>query len=126
VSTVCRRGAILIAATAIGCGPDISERRLGFYPPREPRCALEFVQADPRTLGPGGPWEVVGYVTVDEKHVGDPYSERYREIVRPRACRMGGEAVTILQAASRESRHGSGTGITWGVLRYRRPPGASY
>jgi len=113
---------LIVVTTAIGCGPDIKERRLGFYPSREPRCSLEFVQADMRMMGPSGPWEVVGYISISEKHISDPFSEKYRAIVRPRACRMGGEAVTIMQAASRESGHGSTTGTTWGVLRYRRAP----
>jgi hypothetical protein len=124
VSEVRRALAIVMTITAIGCGPDIKETRLGFYPPRESHCSLEFVQADARAMGPGGPWEVLGYISVSEKHVENPFSEKYRAIVRPRACNMGGEAVTLMQAGSRESHHGSSSGTTWGVLRYRRAPGA--
>jgi hypothetical protein len=75
-------------------------------------------------MGPGGPWEILGYINISEKHVENPFSEKYRALVRPRACNMGGEAIAIMQAASRESPSASGSGTTWAVLRYRRAPGA--
>jgi hypothetical protein len=115
---------ILVATVALtACGPDVAETRLGFYPPREPECTLEFVQADPGLFGPTGPWELVGYVNISEKHTSDPFSPKYRKIVRARACSMGGEAVTVTQAASKDARFGSATGVTFGVLRHRRAPG---
>ncbi len=123
VSKLGTLGILLAASTLWACGPEITETRLGFYPPREPACSLEFVEADPRAFGPTGPWEMLGYIAISEKHVADPFSPKYRKIVRPRACSMGGEAVTLVQAASKESRFGSGSGVTFGVLRHRRAPG---
>lgn len=102
-------------------GPEVRETRLGFYPAREPECSLEFVQADARAYGPAGPWELVGYINISEKHSANPFSPKYRQIVRARACSQGGEAVTLLQAARRDSRFDSGSGVTYGVLRHRRP-----
>jgi hypothetical protein len=115
---------VLAAAATLACGPDVTETRMGFYPPRDRRCPLEFVSADLRTMGPASPWELIGYVTVSEKNPENPFSPKYREIVRPRACDMGGEAITIVQAGSRDSRFRSRGGTTFGVIRFRRPPGA--
>jgi hypothetical protein len=118
------RWIILVAAlTCVACGPDIKETRMGFYPPREPACSLEFVQYDARLIGPTAAWELLGYIEISEKHASDPFAPKYRKIIRPRACSMGGEAVTLVQAASKDSRFGSGTGVTFGVLRRRQAPG---
>jgi hypothetical protein len=114
---------VSFGVTACG-GPAIKETRLGFYPAREPACTLEYVQWDPRILQANGPWEILGYLEIDEKNPADPFSPKYRSIVRPRACHMGGEAVSLVQSASRDARFGSGAGSTWAVMRHRQMPGA--
>lgn len=114
-------GFVCVLWGATACGPEVRETRLGFYPAREPECSLEFVQADAHAYGPAGPWELVGYINISEKHSANPFSPKYRQIVRARACSQGGEAVTLLQAARRDSRFDSGSGVTYGVLRHRRP-----
>jgi hypothetical protein len=115
---------IFASVVVVACGPSVKETRLGFYPPRDAACSLEFVQWDPRILQANGPWEVLGYLEIDEKNPANPFSPKYRKIVRPRACNMGGEAVSLVQAASRDARFGSGADSTWAVLRHRSMPGA--
>jgi len=58
-----------------GCGPAISETRMAYYPPREESCELDLVRMDMHEMAPGGRWEVVGYVTLQERGVADPFSE---------------------------------------------------
>ena len=111
---------LLLVLVLVGCGPHISESRMAFYPGREANCSLQFVQADMNQMGPSGQWEVVGYVMVFETGMVDPFSEEYRQLVRPRACGMGGEAVTIMQSTTSQGLMGSGSGTAYGVLRPRK------
>jgi len=106
--------ALLLAA----CGPSVSEVRTAYYPPHEKACALEFVQADMGQLGPGAPWELVGHVIIGEAGTGDPFSEKYRNIVRPRACAMGGDAVAILLATKTQVMLARGSSTDYVVLRH--------
>lgn len=97
----------------------ISVQRLSMHPPRPENCSLQFVSADVASMSPMGEWEVVGNVVIQESDVSDPYSEEYREIVRPRACAIGGEAVTIAQATGVERGRHSGSATIYSVLRPR-------
>jgi hypothetical protein len=108
----------LLALT--GCGPSVSEVRMANYPPREPNCALEFVKIDMGQLsGNTGPWELIGQIVLQEEGTQDPFAERNRAIVRPRACNMGGEAVGVAMSAVSQGAISSGSAISYGVLRKR-------
>jgi hypothetical protein len=119
------RKLLLAIACAAGmvagaCGPtSISENRLKFRPAREASCALELVQLDPHAAGFDREWEIVGYVNIHETQVVDPFAEKYRRLVRPRACRMGGEAVTIMIAQTNRSLFVASSVTAYGVLRRR-------
>jgi hypothetical protein len=90
------------------------------YPPRPENCELEFVKVDMGQLsGNQGPWELIGQIVLGEEGKQDPFDERYRAIVRPRACSMGGEAVGIVMNATTEAAFSSGTAVSYGVLRKR-------
>lgn len=67
-----------------------------------------------------GEWEMLGQVVLQEEGVQNPFDERYRAIVRPRACGMGGEAVTILLSATSQGIATSGSATNYGILRKRR------
>src|SRR5580698_7904740 len=86
----------VLALLASACGPGVGEMRMAYAPPREPACSLDFLQFDMRDLAPGGKYQVLGHVTLAQEGVQDPLQPQYREIVHPRACAMGGEAVGIL------------------------------
>jgi hypothetical protein len=108
-----------VTALMAGCGPAISEMRMGFAPPRPATCELKLVQADMMALAAGGSWEILGHIVLQETGIHNPFEERYMKIVRPRACAMGGEAVSILQAASTSTTFSSGSGVQYAVLRAR-------
>lgn len=111
--------AALFATSLVGCGPVVSESRTTAYPGREESCKLEFVKLDNATLSGGGEWEVIGQVAIGGLGSADPFSEKSRAIVRPRACRMGGEAVGIFQVTNTETFVNTGSTTTYAVLRHR-------
>lgn len=89
-------------------------------PARDANCSLEFIKANMTELSSGtGQWELLGQIVLQEEGVQDPFAERYRAIVRPRACAMGGEAVAIVMSATSEGLTTSGSATSYGVLRKR-------
>ncbi len=110
--------ALLLAA----CGASVSEMRMAHHPPREPGCVLDFVEVDATQTSFNETWEIAGHITISETGIADPFSERYREIVRPRACAMGGEAVAIMLSSTNQGMMGSGSGTVYSVLRHRQSP----
>lgn len=107
---------VVVASTA--CGTMVSETRMAQYPSRGEDCSLEFVQTTVADLAPGSTWEVVGYVVVSETGVADPFAEKYRALVRPRACAMGGEAVTIMQSGTGSGMAGTqASSVNYAVIK---------
>lgn len=116
-----------LLALLSGCGPHVAEVRMAAAPPRPENCELEFLQLQVMDLSPmGGKYEQLGSVVLMQRGVQDPFQPEYKAIVRPRACAMGGEGVTILQQATGTSAFGaSGTGINYAIVRKRPPPGSA-
>lgn len=119
MSLVHRFALVFVVAAVSACGTMVSETRMAQYPSRGDDCALEFVQTTVADLAPGSTWEVVGYVVVSETGVADPFAEKYRALVRPRACAMGGEAVTIMQSSTGGGMAGmSGSSVNYAVIKH--------
>ena len=114
-----------LLALGTGCGPAISEMRLIAAPAREPACSLEFLSLTMEQVSPGGTHEIVGHVVLSETGVQDPFQPKYRDIVRPRACAMGGEAVTVLNSVTSSSGMGSGSTTDYAIVRKRGAPSAA-
>lgn len=116
-----------VATILCACGPSVTEMRMVSAPPKPVDCSLEFLQLTINQVSPMAPeyaYEVVGHVVLHETGVQDPLQDRYREIVRPRACSMGGEAVAILQQATSATAFGSGSGVDYAVVR-KKPTGGA-
>jgi hypothetical protein len=112
----------LVAGLLTGCGPYVSESRMNAAPARPDDCELEFLHLQMMDMSPmGGTYEILGHVTVSNFSGTDPMSPENRALIRPRACAMGGEGVTIMLQAT--NRAGSTTNFT--VVRKRPPPGAA-
>ena len=122
-----RRGNLsVVALLACACGPAINETRVQSYPSRGETCELEFIKLDMNDLSsPQGTWEVVGYVTVGDRGMLDPFSEDNRAIVRPRACGMGGEGVAIMLNSSTTTALQTGSSVSYAVLRHRTTESAA-
>lgn len=109
-----------------GCGPSVSEVRQASAPPRPENCDLELLQLKMEDLTPGsGTYEMLGSVILQETGIQDPMQPKYRDIVRPRACAMGGEGITILMSSSSAGAFGGGSGTVYSVVRKRPAEGAA-
>ena len=110
----------LALLTLSACGPKagISETRMASAPAREPTCDLDLVSVDITAFSFNQEWEVLGYVTLSDHGVQDPNATENRELVRPRACAMGGTAVAVAVTGMEENRAGrKGSSIAYMVLR---------
>jgi len=107
-------------ALLFACGPRISEVRLVPTPARAPECQLEFIKLDMMDLSSStGTWQVIGYVSLADIGKQDPFAEPNRALVRPRACAMGGEAVSIMNSATNEGLVTDGSRTNYAVLAHR-------
>ena len=108
-------GLVLVSA----CGPRITEIRSVPTPSRPEGCQLEFVKLDMMDLlSQNGAWQLIGNVILGDSGAQDPFSDRNRAIVRPRACNMGGEAVAIIMSATSEGLVND-TSINYAILKHR-------
>ena len=114
-----------VAGTGIACGPTINESRLAFVPSRGDTCELDFVQATGADMSPGGKWRVIGYITIGGLGKTDPFAPENRNIVRPRACRMGATSVAIAVTSTTETMINSGSTVAYAALRPADEPAAA-
>lgn len=54
----------LVALSLVGCGPSVSEVRLGSAPGRPTSCELAFRKFEMNEISPDGPYEVLGHVVL--------------------------------------------------------------
>ncbi len=117
--------ASLVLALGAGCSPSLSEVRLVVAPPRGPTCEIEFLTLTMEQLSTGGTHMIIGDLILAETGVQDPYQSRYRDVLRPRACAMGGDAVTILaDAKSTGGAAGPTSATVYAVVQKRTAPSA--
>ena len=90
----------LMLALLSACGPSIVEHRTAYLPPREGNCRLDHVTTTMADFAPDGRYEVIGNIMLAERGPHGPFDPDYLAEVDPRACAMGGDAVTVMQAAS--------------------------
>jgi hypothetical protein len=102
------------------CVEMVSVSRMKMAPPREPHCPLKLVETDMTDLSPlGTRWDLLGIVSIGANHGVDPVSEKAREMIRPKACELGGTAVSLVQSVSSRASIGMGTSgaVQFAVLR---------
>ena len=98
----------------VACGgPAVGEVRTGLpHQARGENCQLELVSITASDMAPGarfgsgGQYEMVGMVTVGADEGTDAFSAKIKELVRPRACRMGGEVVSLLASGTDSNAYG--------------------
>jgi hypothetical protein len=103
--------AMAVSVVAMGCGPAVGEVRMGApHPPKRADCRLEFVSVSARDMAPGarfgsgGKYEMIGVVNIGANEGTDAMSEEIRQLVRPRACGMGGEVLSLLATGAAQYR----------------------
>ena len=117
-------GITTLACALSACGPSVSITRTKPMTARPADCPLEYVDVAFERITVDKEWTLVGYVTLSETGVQDPFAERYRAIVRPKACELGGTAVTMAMSTSNQATMGSGSGTIYAVLvPYTEPSG---
>jgi len=124
---------LVVVTTAVGCAPAIAEDRLGYFPPRHQDCAITVVNGAMQNpmlwAAPSSEYEMVGTITLHESSTADPFSEEHLKTIRPRACKMGGEALSLMSSTHSTNGFGfgTGTGTSFAVLRRRAgaAPGAA-
>lgn len=110
----------LLSAAAAACAPKagMSEVRMIAAPAREANCKLDMAQVDITSIQFNQKWDVLGYVTLMDRGTQDPFSEANKQLVRPRACAMGGTTVAIAMSAVNTNRFNQqGSSISYMVLR---------
>ncbi len=110
---------VLAACLLGGCfsAHSISESRMIYVPPKPADCQLEFLQVPMEEMTPLGRFHILGHVSIADFGELDPFSPENKRVVQERACRMGGEAVTVVMAASTATYGGLGSRILYGVLK---------
>src|ERR1700743_2329223 len=82
--------ALLTTTLATGCGPNISSIRTGtIYSPREDACKVSFENLDYQHATAA--YDSIGLITV----AGGDLTEKVRDQVRAKACRMGADALSL-------------------------------
>lgn len=111
--------AVLLGA----CGPNISETKMAYFPPRAETCNVEVVNgalaSGANFALPDSPYEIVGMIGLGENGTQDPFSDRYMAIVRPRACKMGGDAISLMASQTSNASITNATGTAYVVLHKR-------
>ncbi len=97
---------LVVSGLATGCGgagaPAVGEVRMVVLPARPANCELELVSIQPDDMAPGhrfgggGQYQMIGAITLGLTQGTDVMSEPIRALIRPRACAMGGEVVSLL------------------------------
>jgi hypothetical protein len=108
---------IVLAMTVVACGPNISEMRTVSAPARADNCELRFLPNVMEEMrNPKSEYEVVGSISLTSGGSQDAMGIETRELVRPRACAMGGEAIGLAMDANGS---GGSSAVVFSVMRKR-------
>jgi hypothetical protein len=104
-----------------GCGEAqlISHTQLVYAPARAPTCSLELLQG-----GTGATWQLLGYVVLYDRALQDPTTHDNLALIRPRACELGGTAVSVATSYVHTDEDGDRYGSTIEYLVLRPLPAA--
>lgn len=110
----------LIILSSVACGAQTSDARIGT--PRAPRaenCELTVINGSDTSNF--GKWEQVGVVRLSNAPAGtSPLDPTVRAMVRPRACSLGGEAISVMgsgDAAAGFSESAYAAYVVWAKKR---------
>ena len=86
--------ALLAATLSYGCGPNISSVRMGaIYSPKDAACHVTFENLDYQHATAA--YDQIGLITVS----GGDLTDKVRDQVRQKACRLGADALSLNAAA---------------------------
>ena len=94
----------LVLASGCFAPPEVQETRMGNYPARSADCQLAFIQVDSAKGMPHAPdgsqYEMASAVHVWKR--ADPNDPAVHALVRPHACAMGGDAISLSMSSERQ------------------------
>lgn len=109
-SSIVFPSALLVLVCAAGCTPTVMETRLAHHPAKPAGCPIAVL---PDSSG-ASDYETIGNVSlVIESGSREPLGKSNLAEVQPRACKMGGDAIAVLQSATNDG----GAVITYQVFR---------
>ncbi len=98
---------ILIALALMACGgTSVGVIKMAMRPAKPANCELKMVTVRPEDMAPGaaygpnGEYEMIGVLAVSGASGTDMMSEEVRQAVRPKACEMGGDVLSMLSSAT--------------------------
>ncbi|MEO7331290.1 MAG: hypothetical protein ABI193_22125 [Minicystis sp.] len=98
---------IVLALALMACGgTSVGVIKMGIRPPKPASCELKIVTVRPEDMAPGaaygpnGEYEMIGALAVTGASGTDMMSEEVRQAVRPKACEMGGDVLSMLSSAT--------------------------
>jgi hypothetical protein len=98
---------------------DVSTVRVGpMAPPRALDCSLELIPADPAQGVPAG-LELLGYVRVIHEEGRRPDDPDVLKLLKPEACKLGGEEVSVGMSMNFTNGLRSGSSLSYAVWRHR-------
>lgn len=119
----------LLAVSVAACGPSITVNRMAYAPAKMPNCNLEVIngamQNPALLMTPNSPYEMLGTVATGQRGTVNPFSPEMLAILGPRACELGGDAVSLMMSGQNAGVMGIGasTGTAYLVLRKRTAAG---
>ncbi len=105
---------IVFLLTLVACGPAVGEVRVHTRPEKPATCELQMVEVSAADMGPDGKFgptgemEMIGSVMIGAKEGTDAMADEIKALVRPRACAMGGDAISLLASGTGSNRKGFG------------------
>jgi hypothetical protein len=110
--------ALASLATA-ACAPDVSTVRMGPVAPSRPLdCGLQLIDATPAQGVPPG-LELLGYVRVIHEEGRSPNDPDVLKLVKPEACKLGGEEVSVGSSMNFTNGFRSGSSLLYAVWRHK-------
>lgn len=102
-----------------GCEPAVSTVRTGSVAPSRPLdCPLELIDAPPSGGIPPG-LELLGFVRVGHDEGRAPNDPEVLKMVKPEACKLGGEEVSVGMSANYTNGYRSGSTHSFMVWRHK-------
>ncbi len=109
---------VAFAALATAC-TDVSTVRMGPLAPSRPLdCSLELISAAPEQGVPAG-LELLGYVRVIHKEGSSPNDPEVLKLVKPEACKLGGEEVSVGMSMNFTNGLRNGSSLSYAVWRHK-------
>ena len=109
---------LAFASLATAC-TDVGTVRIGpVAPPRPLDCSLELIDAPPANGMPPG-LELLGYVRVIHEEGRSPNDPAVLKLVKPEACKLGGEEVSVGSSMNFSNGLRSGSSMAYAVWRHK-------